>query len=73
MYLKHKTTGDFVEILDINSLIDPCRSLLKGRYHAGEEMQDPTDFNKEDLIFPSGEDLPYCWLDPHYQENRPRG
>ena len=66
MYLKHKTSGDFVEVLDFNILIDPCRSSLKGRYHAGEELQEPMDFDKNDLIFPSGENLPRCWLDSHY-------
>lgn len=70
MYLKHKPTGDFVEVLDINTLIDPCKSSLSGRYHAGEEMQEPAMFKKSELVFPSDEHLPRCWLDPHYQEKR---
>jgi len=72
MYLKHKVSGDFVEILDMSALIDPSKSTIKGRYHAGEELQEPADFNKPELVFPSSEDLPRCWLDPHYQDNRPR-
>lgn len=72
MYLKHKKSGDFVEILDFSMLIDPCKSSLKGRYHAGEEIQEPMEFDKADLVFPSNENLPRCWLDPHYQEGRPR-
>jgi len=68
VYLKHKPSGDFVEILDIGALIAPCKPVLKGRYHAGEEMQEPVEFDKTELIFPSNEDLPLCWLNPHYQE-----
>ena len=68
MYLKNKTNGDLVEILDFRSLIDPLRKSVAGRYHSGEEMQDPANFIKADLIFPSGEGLPRCWTDPHYRE-----
>jgi hypothetical protein len=38
-----------------------------GRFHAGEELQEPERFAKADLSFPSGEPLPRCWLDPGYQ------
>lgn len=68
MYLKNKQSGDMVEILDISSLVDPGQSKIAGRYHAGEEMQDPENFVKADLLFPSGEDLPRCWTDPHYKD-----
>lgn len=68
MYLKHTATGDMVEVLDLRSLIDPNRDRLAGRFHAGEEMQDPANFAKAELIFPSGEKLPRCWVDPHYRE-----
>ena len=67
MYMKHKVSGAMVEILDVSSLVDPCRSSLIGRFHAGEEMQDPAEFGKEDLVFPSGENLPRCWRDPAYK------
>lgn len=68
MYLKNKANGDLVEILDIGSMIDPLRQNVAGRYHAGEELQDPANFKKGDLIFPSGESLPRCWTDPHYRD-----
>jgi hypothetical protein len=68
MYLKHKANGDLVEILDIHSMIDPLRSQVAGRFHAGEELQDPANFEKADLIFPSGEALPRCWVDPDYRD-----
>lgn len=67
MYLKHQPTGDLVEVLDIASLIDPYRTKLAGRFHSGEELQDPANFAKAELIFPSGEPLPRCWIDPTYR------
>ena len=66
MYLKHKS-GSMVEVLAVSDLFDPSRKLVPGRFHAGEELQDPTDFSKQDLVFPSGEALPRCWLDPGYR------
>lgn len=67
MYLKHKIGGSLVEILDVSALCDPCHKVVPGRYHAGEELQDPTDFSKQELTFPSGEALPRCWTDSHYK------
>ena len=40
---------------------------VQGRLHAGEEMQDAEAFLKADLLFPSGEPLPRCWLDSAYK------
>jgi len=68
MYLKDKQTGDLVEILTLDDLFDPFKSTVSGRFHAGEELQEPRSFAKADLIFPSGEDLPRCWTDPHYKD-----
>ncbi len=68
MYLKHKPSGDLVEVLDIRSLIDPFQPKIAGRFHAGEELQDPANFLKAELGFPSGEPLPLCWTDPHYRD-----
>jgi hypothetical protein len=67
VYLKHGQTGDLVEILDVVALFDPCKTMVMGRYHAGEELQDAEQFTKSALIFPSGESLPRCWLDPDYK------
>lgn len=67
MYLKHKPSSDLLEILDITQLVDPCRKDVTGRSHVGEEMQEPASFQKADLIFPSGEKLPQCWIDPDYK------
>lgn len=67
MYLRHTTSGDLVEILDLGALFDPCLGEVSGRFHAGEEMQDPAAFGKTELRFPSGESLPRCWVDPDYR------
>ena len=67
MFLKHTTNGDAVEVLDLSALFDPFKSHVSGRYHAGEEMQEPADFAKSELVFPSGEALPKCWMDPDYR------
>ncbi|HHM05217.1 MAG TPA: acetyltransferase [Gammaproteobacteria bacterium] len=69
MYLKHRSSGSLVEVLDTAALADPCHATVKGRFHAGEELQEAADFAKAELIFPSGEALPRCWLDPNYKHN----
>jgi hypothetical protein len=68
MYLKQKSSGDLVEVLDVTALVDPCKDSIPGRFHWGEELQEPESFAKADLIFPSDESLPRCWIDPHYRE-----
>lgn len=68
VYLKDTESGDMVEILDLPALFDPFRHEVAGRFHAGEELQDPQIFRKTDLAFPSDEALPRCWVDPHYHE-----
>ncbi|ABA59503.1 hypothetical protein [Nitrosococcus oceani] len=68
MYLKHTTSSDLIEILNIKELIDPSRGSITGRSHVGEEMQEPASFQKRELIFPSGEMLPQCWIDPDYKK-----
>lgn len=68
MFLTNKENGEMLEVLDMEGLIDPNIPSIKGRYHAGEEMPDPMEFNKSTLQFPSGESLPRCWMDPHYKD-----
>lgn len=69
MFLKDSSNNDLVEILSVNDLFDPFCDQVVGRYQHGEERQDPENFAKSALIFPSGEALPRCWLDAHYREN----
>ena len=67
MFLKQKSSGDLVEILEAQDLYDPFKAEILGRCHAGEEMQDPEMFQKSELIFPSDESLPRCWIDSDYK------
>ena len=67
MFVKDTKSGDLVEVLDVKALADPCKDTVQGRFHVGEEMQDPEDFNKSGLVFPSDETLPRCWTDPNYK------
>jgi hypothetical protein len=67
MFLQHKRSGDLVEVLTLQELYNPCQREIVGRMHAGEEMQDPESFEKSEMVFPSGEALPRCWLDPNYR------
>ena len=69
MYLKNISNGHLVEILNVTELFDPFNTDVIGRYHYGEEVQEPEKFKKANLIFLSGEELPKCWMDPHYRNN----
>ncbi|MFM1892543.1 MAG: hypothetical protein RLZ44_1620 [Pseudomonadota bacterium] len=67
MFMQERSTGHLVEVLALKDLIDPFNSTVVGRYNIGEDLPDPAKFAKADLVFPSGEPLPKCWLDPHYR------
>lgn len=67
MFLKHKPTGDLIEVMDPRQMHDPLSAVVLGRLQAGEEVQEPEEFSKKDLVFPSGETLPRCWLDSQYR------
>ncbi len=68
MFLKNSSNNDLVEILSLDDLFDPFCGQVVGRYQHGEERQDPEKFAKSELVFPSGEALPRCWLDAHYRD-----
>ncbi|WNC69219.1 acetyltransferase [Thalassotalea nanhaiensis] len=70
MFLKHRNNGDMVDVSDISDLTNLFHQRVSGRYQAGEELQDPEEFNKADLVFLSGEELPRCWLDPDYRSQK---
>jgi hypothetical protein len=69
MFLQAKSNHEMLEVLSLNDLFDPFNKTLIGRYQHGEEVQEPEQFNKADLLFLSGESLPKCWLDAHYRDN----
>jgi hypothetical protein len=68
MFLKQKKEGHLVEVLGLNDLVNPIHKSIVGRLHYGEELQDADKFAKTNLMFPSGEELPKCWLDVHYRD-----
>ena len=70
MFLRHKSNGDIVEILDLDALFNPFKTEVGGRFHAGEELKHANGFKKSDMVFLSSERLPRCWVDPHYQERK---
>ena len=72
MFLKQKKEAHLVEVLGLSDLFNPMHQTVVGRLSYGEELGDPDKFAKSDLIFPSGEDLPRCWLDPHYRDQELR-
>ncbi len=69
MLLQDTETGTLVEIEDITDLINPNQEEITGQIQAGQEEQPPESFTKQRLKFPSGEDLPLCWLDANYRLN----
>ncbi len=69
MFLKERNSGDLVEVLSVSDLIDPFKETVPGRFHVGEELGEPQTFPKSDLLFPSGEPLPRCWVDPDYKSH----
>ncbi len=68
MFLKHRDDDSLVEVLNLVQLWDPFATTVQGRFHAGEELQDPQQFAKSDLLFPSDEPLPRCWVNPTYHQ-----
>lgn len=67
MLLHDKKKDALVEVLDLIALIDPNQSEISGQVQSGQEEQDPEPSSKADLIFPSGESLPQCWVDADYR------
>lgn len=67
MFLQNKSAQTLIKITNIEDLFNPLRQEINGRSQEGEEEQDLQAYAKQDLVFPSGEDLPRCWLDANYR------
>ncbi len=72
MYVKNKISGDLAQVENLAQLTDPSEKTVMLHYFAGEEVGDSISADKSDFVFPSGEDLPKCWLDPHYRISFPK-
>ena len=69
MFLKNKKDGALIKVMDAEAVINPMQPTISGRIQNGEEEQDPEEFDKNSLTFPSNESLPQCWTDPNYQSS----
>ena len=69
MLLKSQKTKGLIKISELDALIDPFKDKVEGQIQAGQNEQPPEPFDKKDLVFPSGESLPTCWLDSDYKSN----
>lgn len=67
MFLQLKDSRDLVKIVDVQELIDPNTEIVHAQDQEGQEEQETDSYKKEDLVFPSGEKLPLCWLDANYR------
>lgn len=67
MLLKDKNSDGLIEITELDQLIDPFQDQIKGQPQGGEDEKQLESYKKEDLLFPSGEKLPVCWLDSDYK------
>jgi hypothetical protein len=72
MLLKTRANEHLIEVVNLIDLMNLNVAEVIGCAQEGEEQQDPQAFNKADLVFLSGEDLPRCWTDPHYRDNEIR-
>ena len=70
MLLKTKKDDVLVEITEVTELINPSREEVTAQIQEGQEEQPPESFKKSDLVFPSGENLPQCWLDSNYKSKQ---
>ncbi len=67
MFLQDKQDGSLIKIEDPRTLFDPNESKISGRNQSGEEEQNLADYEKTALQFPSGEELPRCWIDVDFR------
>jgi hypothetical protein len=69
MYLKRIPTGDLIEVVRLSDVVDPFSATVRGISQAGEDTVNLIDFDKSELVFPSGEPLPLCWRDNRYRKH----
>ncbi len=69
MLLKERSSGKSVEILDLSQLFSLFEDEVLSRFPPGDNSDSSQNIKKSELIFTSGEELPRCWLDPHYRDD----
>jgi len=71
MLLKTRSNEHMIEVANIMDLMNLNVNEVMGRSQEGQEEQEEQDnetFDKHELVFLSGEELPRCWTDPHYRD-----
>ena len=68
MFLQIKDSRDLVKIVDIQELLDPTIKTVHAQEQEGQEEQETDIYQTVELVSPSREKLPRCWLDAHYRE-----
>lgn len=68
MFLLDKETNSLIEVVELEALINPMKTKIPGVMQSGEDEQTTEDFAKNRLSFPSGENLPRCWVDADYRQ-----
>ena len=71
MLLQLKENGELVKIVDVQELINPNSDTVQAKEQQGQEEQQADSYKKENLVFPSGESLPRCWMDANYKNATP--
>jgi len=66
MFMMERESANLLKIENIEALWDPFESQLMARSQAGEEEQPSSPVDKQKLVFPSGEELPECWINPNF-------
>jgi len=66
MLMRDSKSNNLIKMDGVEDLMNPFKTKISGRSQSGEEEQDKATYTKEELVFPSGEPLPRCWMDPEY-------
>jgi hypothetical protein len=69
MFLQIKDSRDLVKIVDVQELFDPNIEIVHAQDQQGQEEQETDIYKKAELVFPSGEKLPLCWLNAKFSLN----
>ncbi|BAY46557.1 hypothetical protein SAMD00079811_41690 [Scytonema sp. HK-05] len=70
MLLQLKDSGELVKVIDVQELLNPNQDVVHAQQQEGQEEQQADSYKKENLVFPSGESLPRCWLDADYRNGK---
>mgnify|MGYP001799492617 CR=1 FL=1 len=68
MFVKLSRDKTLIKVVDTGALFNPLETEIQGWQQSGQSEQPASAFSKAQLMFPSGEPLPKCWLDPDYQQ-----